>query len=706
MNLAAGVAFGSTLLAGGMAVAMAFQERRSTAAWLFMGGMLVLAVESVFTGLASQALDIFEAGYWQGWALLAMSCLPGPWLAFSLAYARGNSKEFLRKWRFGLAVAFVLPPSLGIAFQLLPGGSLLRDPNGTLQFALGPYGTSLYLSILLASILILMNLERTFRASVGTMRWRIKFMILGLGVLFTVRAYVSSQSLLFHATDLSFDTLNTGALLVACLLILRSVFRTRHFEVHVYPSQAVLQNSLTVMLAGLYLVIVGALAKLVTLVGGVGAFPAKAFLILVFLVLLSVVLLSDRVRLYTKRFVSRHFQRPYYDYRTVWRTFTEGTARCVESTELSNAVVKLAAGLFQALAVTIWLTDERKEKLVFAASTSLSASRAHGMKLDSSQSAHLIQGLSHLSAPVDIDVSKEPWAAALRELHPDEFHKGGNRICVPLQAGGELLGILILGDRVGGLAFSLQDIDLLKAVGDQAAASLLNMQLSQRLSQGKQLEAFQAMSAFFVHDLKNTASTLSLMLQNLPLHYQDPHFREDALRGISKTVTHINELIDRLGVLRHELAIHAVECDLNQLVVNTLNGQAQLTGIELLKELGPLPRLKLDPAQIEKVLTNLVLNASEAVGPHGQVKVQTVRRNGWVVLAVADNGCGMSPEFIENRLFRPFQTTKKKGIGIGMFHCKMIVEAHRGRIEVESEPGKGTAFRVLLPVAASEVTTI
>jgi signal transduction histidine kinase len=188
------------------------------------------------------------------------------------------------------------------------------------------------------------------------------------------------------------------------------------------------------------------------------------------------------------------------------------------------------------------------------------------------------------------------------------------------------------------------------------------------------------------------------MLQNLPLHYQDPHFREDALRGISKTVTHINEMIDRLSVLRHELAIHAVECDLNQLILNTLNDQAQLTGVELLKELGPLPKLKLDPAQIEKVLTNLVLNASEAAGPHGQVKVQTVRRNGWVVLAVADNGCGMTPEFIENRLFRPFQTTKHKGIGIGMFHCKMIVEAHRGKIEVESEPGKGTAFRVLLPV--------
>jgi signal transduction histidine kinase len=81
--------------------------------------------------------------------------------------------------------------------------------------------------------------------------------------------------------------------------------------------------------------------------------------------------------------------------------------------------------------------------------------------------------------------------------------------------------------------------------------------------------------------------------------------------------------------------------------------------------------------------------------------VETSQRNGWVVLSVSDNGCGMSADFVQHSLFRPFQTTKKKGIGIGMFHSKMIVEAHRGRIEVESEPGKGTAFRVLLPIAGN-----
>ena len=150
---------------------------------------------------------------------------------------------------------------------------------------------------------------------------------------------------------------------------------------------------------------------------------------------------------------------------------------------------------------------------------------------------------------------------------------------------GEVLGLMILGDRVGGVSFSWQDFDLLKCVGDQVAAGLLNAQLSQKLLQAKELEAFQTMSAFFVHDLKNTASTLNLMLQNLPVHFDDPEFRADALRGMSKTVAHINHLIGRLSQLRHELQIKPVESDLNEVVARALAGWEEAAGVSLVKDL-------------------------------------------------------------------------------------------------------------------------
>jgi putative PEP-CTERM system histidine kinase len=382
----------------------------------------------------------------------------------------------------------------------------------------------------------------------------------------------------------------------------------------------------------------------------------------------------------------------------VWRKFTEGTASRVEPTDLSRSLVRLVADIFQALSVTIWLVDDKKETLTLAASTSLP--EAHGLD-PGGQRADAGEVISHFQEhpePVDIESSKEHWAIALRRWHPRIFPHGGDRVCVPLIGRGEVLGLIMLGDRVGGAAFSLQDFDMLKCVGDHTTASLLNVQLSLKLLQAKEFEAFQTMAAFFVHDLKNAASTLNLMLQNLPVHFDDPAFREDALRGVSKSVAHINHLVGRLSLLRHELKIQPVEADLTEVVANAIDGLEKGSGSVLVRDLQPLPKLFLDREQMRKVVTNLVLNATEAVSGEGQVRIATSQNNHWVILTVTDNGCGMSAEFLNRSLFRPFQTTKKSGLGIGMFQSKMIVEAHGGRITALSKPGQGTTFQVFLPV--------
>ena len=144
-----------------------------------------------------------------------------------------------------------------------------------------------------------------------------------------------------------------------------------------------------------------------------------------------------------------------------------------------------------------------------------------------------------------------------------------------------------------------------------------------------------------------------------------------------------------------------MEADLNLLVADALEVLNGAPEINVVQKLHLQPKLKLDRQQFSSVITNLLLNAREALGPGGEVRVETTQSNGWAVLSVADNGCGMSPAFVKTSLFRPFQTTKKKGLGIGMFQSKMIVEAHRGKIQVESEPGAGTTFRVMLPVGDS-----
>ena len=691
--------FAAAAFCFGLALIVALNRQLSAVRCAFIIGMTGLAAENAFFALTTDSFFPSEMILWQKWKLIVSSFLAPVWLFFSIGYARGINSESLKTWRAFILAAFVVPVGIGIFFFSRLIISADQTATGQWMFRLGIPGTILNIFSLLAVILVLMNLESTFRAAIGTMLWRIKFTILGLGLIFIVQGYVSSQVLLFHNTlNLTLQTVGAMGALFGGALISRSLFRSGHFETHVYPSKFVLRTSLTLLLAGVYFFIVGVFAKLVMFLGGNSAFTLKAFILLVVLVLVTVLALSDRMRQYTSRFMSRQFQRPVYDYRAMWRRFTEETASAVLPAELCQAIVKFVADVLQALSVSIWLVDDKRENFIFATSTFLSQAKANALKLPDTQAIAVIHALERRPEPVDIDASREDWATALKHCHPDEFRSGGDRICVPLMSGGQLLGIIILGDRVKGLPFSWQDFDLLKCVADSAAAGLLNIQLSQKLLRAGQMEAFQTMSTFFVHDLKNTISTLNLMLKNLPANFDNPEFREDALRGIAKTIGHINHLIQRLGQLRGRLQIKPIASDLNELVLLVLSGVEAAPQINLVKSIHPLPKILMDQEQMQKVVTNLLFNAREAVSATGEVRIETSQNNGWAVLSVSDNGCGMNPEFLSHSLFRPFQTTKKNGLGIGLFQSKMIVEAHKGRIQVESEPGKGTTFRVILPI--------
>ena len=150
--------------------------------------------------------------------------------------------------------------------------------------------------LVLGAVLVLTNLERTLRAATGTMRWRIKFVVVGLGLLFCVRIYTATQCLLYSAIDASWLVLDAGALLVCLLLVLRSLPRARLLHVAVYPSQTVLYHSITVTAAGIYLLAVGLFARLATHFGVTRGFAFNAFVLLLATVGLTVLLLSDRAR--------------------------------------------------------------------------------------------------------------------------------------------------------------------------------------------------------------------------------------------------------------------------------------------------------------------------------------------------------------------------------------------------------------------------
>jgi len=704
-------------LALALAVAAAISRPRNPAQWTFLIGMIALGIEALCQAASLGALSLPEMLALQKMSAWPLAIVPGSWLVFSLSFARGNQYQFLLRWRPAIVASVLIP--LGIV--ALQPGSWVTDATWTSQaghwaFPVNWAGKALHAIVVVSAVLIITNLEWTYRASVGTSRWKIKYAVMGLALLFGVRIYSSSQVILYSANHAQLIVFNTLALVFACVLLGVWAQRSRLHHVDLYPSTAVLHKSLTVLLTGAYLIVVGLLARLITAWGGADTFSLQALVILAALVGLTMLSMSDRVRQATRQFISRHFQRPVHDYRAVWSTFTRRTATVLEKQLYARAAAKVISETFELLSVTVWLTDPVHRRLSLAASTTSEATAVDATSLPEEIVSRFVGANPDASRPVDLEYAPSEWSQPLKDAHPALFAKGGHRYCVPLVFGDEPVGLLIVGDRVNGQPFSGEDLELLKCLGDQIAAGARNLTLSERLVAAKELEAFQAMSAFLVHDLKNTASALGLTLRNLPAHFANPAFREDALRTLGKSVGRVNELIERLTALRQKMEISPAPTDLNQVITSALASTTDLAGVAVVRNLQPLPLVPLDARQFESVITNLVLNARDAVaaanhhpatagpvvnGATAAIRIATARDNQWATLAISDNGCGMSPEFIAQSLFRPFKTTKKAGLGIGMFHVKTIIEAHRGRIAVESEPGRGTTFRIWLPLAAT-----
>jgi putative PEP-CTERM system histidine kinase len=691
------ISFSAAGLCAVVAASAVIRNWRSVAAWSFCAGMALFGLQSACNGFSIRSTSVEDVTRWQTLAFISKALVPGIWGFFSLIYSRGNYREFLSKWRIVLASALLLPVALMIGFQ----GELFevvhrKGSDTALWLEFASAGRALNGLLLLASVFILMNLETTLRSSVGTARWRIKFVVLGLGVIFGTRIYTRSQAFLFVGQDLALVDIEDASLLIGCVMIGIGYARSGLREIDVYPSSTVLASSVTVLLAGAYLLLVGVAAQILARLGWAENFQTQAILVLGGIATLAVLLFSDRLRQRVRRFISRHFARPQHDSRKIWALATRQMASVLDPVGLCVSAVKLISETFQALSVWIWVVDDRKHELVLAASTG-------GKSRNGPQASPLLESETVRSAlasqpgPFALERARDERLKVLGALGSAEFAVNGSRICVPLFVGERWLGVALLADRVNGVSYTAEELDLLKCIGDQLAVALLNLRLTDDLMQSKELQAFQTMSTFFVHDLKNAASSLNLMLRNLPVHFDDPEFRADALRGLGNTVARIDGMIERLTTLRKKIEPRCEVSDLNRLVSETIEQLDGLRDVELKKELQPLPAVMVDREQIASVVTNLLLNARDALGAGGRIEVQTAGEDGRAVLIVSDNGKGMSGDFLKNSLFRPFQSTKKKGLGIGMFQSKTIIEAHRGSIQVQSETGKGTTFRIYLP---------
>jgi len=223
--------------------------------------------------------------------------------------------------------------------------------------------------------------------------------------------------------------------------------------------------------------------------------------------------------------------------------------------------------------------------------------------------------------------------------------------------------------------------------------------LTKILLESRQLDSFNKLTSVLLHDLKGAIAQLSLSLQNAEKNYSNPQFREDFLATISDSIKKLHKLTERIGERPDFLKL--VPYRISQLLREVVDelGLRRYKGIRLQESYEEISPILVDPQNIKRVFHNIIINALEAMPEGGLLQIRTYRKESGasVCVDVEDSGVGMTRDFVENHLFKPFRSTKQRGLGLALYSSKEIINLHGGKIFVKSYPGKGTKFTIKLP---------
>lgn len=539
----------------------------------------------------------------------------------------------------------------------------------------------------------LVLVEQLFRNIARDSRWGAKPLCLGLGGAFAYDLYIYSQAVLFGSFDEDAFGIRAGIHTLAVPLLFVATRRQGEWRAKLQVSHRAAFFSATLLLSGAYLVFVAAIGYYVRFFGGSWGRALQLALLFSGLVFLLLLILSGELRSRLRVFVSKNFFAYRYDYREQWLRFTAMLSAPASPQQLGTLAAQGLADLVGSTGASLWARVPADDRFVETSRTRVLTPAA--------------------SEPADSTFVRflhvNEWIVDVAEArrHPERY--GGMQLpdwlgpevwaVVPLIVGEQLTGFVLLAPPHAAPDLDWEVRDLLKTASRQAAVFLAQLQGTEALLEARKFEAFNRMSAFVVHDLKNIVTQLSLMMKNAKRLHDNPEFQQDMLMTVESSLEKMRRLMLQLregekppgGLLGVEL----------QPILQRLVDDAARQGRRL--ELAHVERVATrgHEQRIERVLGHVVHNALDATPADGRVWIELRRTSGQARVVVGDTGLGMTREFVENQLFKPFSSTKPAGMGIGAYESFQYVRELGGEIQVDSEPGRGTVVTIVLPLFES-----
>lgn len=550
------------------------------------------------------------------------------------------------------------------------------------------------LSHVIQAVIGLFLVEQLFRNTRPELRGTVKYLCLGAGVMFLYDFVLFSESLLFGRIDpYLWDARGiVNALLVPLVAV--SAARNPHLSVDIFVSRSMVFHTSALLATGVYLLIMATVGYYIREFGGTWGRVGQIVFVVVSGLILALMLFSGRIRASVKVFFNRHFFTYKYDYRKEWLNLNRTLAAGASAQALREGCVKALLDIADSTGGALWVKQEDgKYCLVVDRGVEI----AHKQMVDEADSLvaflqrtqWVVEVPEYLQTPEHYDgLNLAEWQEKIPELW----------LVVPLVQQGTLYGFVAVAHPQVTRDINWEDHDLLKTVGQQLANYLALMDTSDALAHARQFEAYNRLSAFIVHDLKNLVAQLSLVVKNAEKHKHNPEFIDDAVDTLGHSVAKMNRLLSQLrkgNILESRPRAVDLKRTLEQVVVQ----QSKARPKPVLAKVEDKLLVNGDQDKLVSVLGHLVQNAQEATANDGSVKLRLYKLDNSAIIEVEDNGCGMDAQFIRERLFRPFDTTKgNAGMGIGVFETRQLITGSGGHMDVESEPDKGTRFTLRLPL--------
>lgn len=559
-----------------------------------------------------------------------------------------------------------------------------------LNAVFGSIGNTFLMMLLALSGLVMV--EQLFRNLPEDSLWNAKPVCLALAAIFIFDLYVFSQGVLFKGLDA--DALRARPVVHALMVPLLWLATTRHrnWIDKIRVSRKVVFHSATLVLAGLYMLFIAGVGYYVRFFGGDWGGALQLGLVFVSLVLAIALSVSHSLRAKLRVYLGKNFFRYRFDYREEWLKFTATLSSQADPQEAGQSVVRGLAAMLESPAGALWLLRPDEDQYRQVARWNLPA-----ISQTESQSSHLVEFMLTTGWVVNLDEFQSvPGLYPGLQLPSWMQQLAQAWLVVPLWQGKRLLGFVLLARPRTPVDVNWEVTDLLKTAGHQAASLLAQMQTTEALLESRKFEAFTRMSAFVVHDLKNIVAQLSLMVKNAKRLQGNPEFQADMLMTVENSLERMRQLMLQLRS-SNTPDVPAFGVDLTK-VAERLAAEAQQRGRHLKLDLSTPVFTRGERERLERIIGHLVHNAMDATPPEMLVWMRVFREGSQACVEVGDQGCGMAEEFVQTRLFKPFQTTKEAGMGIGSYESFQYVRELGGRISVESEVGKGTVVHLRLPL--------